>query len=553
MYAIIAAIPILSVIILMIIFNWSAKRAIPIAWALAALIAFFVWKMGFKNVTAYTVSGFFNALETLLILVGAVLIMNVMKHSGAMYAINRMFHGITKDARIQVLIVGFGFAGFLEGAAGLGTPAALAAPLLISVGFPPLAAVTITLIYNSTSVGFGAVGTPIFTVSSLVKDAVEALGGNIDVWAVDLTRFDAVGHAFGAAVIIYVGVCVLVKLFGKNRSFKDALPALPFCLFFALVFDFIYVFVAYVFGPEMPTIAASILTMFISMYAAKKGFMMPKEVWTFEPEADWDDEWRATAEVPAIKTSDMPLLKAWLPYILICIWLAISRMNLFGLKTWGNSIAIGINNIMGVEGLNWSFKPFWNVGVTPFLFVAILSIFIHKMDAPSVKSAFIESVKQIKGAAIALFFGVAMVNLYRYTNVNSSGMSSMLVEMASGIAAIAGKGGFVVLSPVIGVLGAFISGSCTVSCIMFSAVQFETATVLGLPQVIILALQIQGACIGNMICANNVIAACATSGIIGREGKVLRTNLLPCLIYCTVVIIVMGAAIMLGLDPHTLG
>ena len=136
MYAIIAFIPIIVTVVLMVGFNWPAKRALPLAWALAFVIGVAVWKMSITAAVTQTVIGFLEAFAVLVIIFGAILIMNTLAASGAMAAINRMFTGISSDARIQAIIIGFIFGAFIEGAAGFGTPAALAAPLLISVGFP---------------------------------------------------------------------------------------------------------------------------------------------------------------------------------------------------------------------------------------------------------------------------------------------------------------------------------------------------------------------------------------------------------------------------------
>lgn len=177
MYALIAFIPIIATVVLMIAFNWPAKRALPLAWLAACVIAFALWKMNIMDMAAYTITGFLSAIETLIIIFGAILIMNTLKRSGAMAAINRMFQGVTQDKRILAIIIGFVFGAFIEGAAGFGTPAALAAPLLISVGFPPLAAAIVALICNSTPVCYGAVGTPTNTAFTTVRDAVSSIGG----------------------------------------------------------------------------------------------------------------------------------------------------------------------------------------------------------------------------------------------------------------------------------------------------------------------------------------------------------------------------------------
>lgn len=551
MYALIAFIPIIVTVVLMVAFNWPAKRALPLAWILACVIAFAVWKMNIHDMAAYTITGFLSAFETLVIIFGAILIMNTLKRSGAMSAINGMFKGVTKDARILSIIIGWVFGAFIEGAAGFGTPAALAAPLLISVGFPPLAAAIVALICNSTPVCYGAVGTPTNTAFATVKDAVAAGGADPDTWKMALTKWSAISMAVGAFFIVFVAVCVLVKLFGKNKSFKDALPCIPFIIFTVAVFDIIYLLIATFIGPELVSLVAAVITLFVSIGAAKAGFLQPKETWTFAPEETWDRSWLSTTEVPEPKVSDMPLLKAFTPYIIIIAILVATRVCQNVGMGWASAMkafTIGTGKSGVILGLNWNWAILWNPGVI-FIIVALLTIVIQGMKGSEVSGAWKDTGKQVSGAAIALLFGVAMVNIFRYTNVSSDVMDgSMLLIMARGLAALAGKA-YVIVAPLIGVLGAFMSGSNTVSNTLFSSLQFETATILAMPQVFIVALQNNGGAIGNMVCVNNVVSACATTGTIGNEGKIIRTNIVPCIIYCAIVVIVLGGAMLMGINP----
>ena len=551
MYALIAFIPIIVTVVLMVAFNWPAKRALPLAWILACVIAFAVWKMNVHDMAAYTITGFLSAFETLVIIFGAILIMNTLKRSGAMSAINGMFKGVTKDARILAIIIGWVFGAFIEGAAGFGTPAALAAPLLISVGFPPLAAAIVALICNSTPVCYGAVGTPTNTAFATVKDAVAAGGADPDTWKMALTKWSAISMAVGAFFIVFVAVCVLVKLFGKNKSFKDALPCIPFIVFTVAVFDIIYLLIATFIGPELVSLVAAVITLFVSIGAAKAGFLQPKETWNFAPEETWDRSWLSTTEVPEPKVSDMPLLKAFTPYIIIIAILVATRVCQNVGMGWASAMkafTIGTGKSGVILGLNWNWAILWNPGVI-FIIVAVLTIVIQGMKGSEVSGAWKDTGKQVSGAAIALLFGVAMVNIFRYTNVSSDVMDgSMLLIMARGLAALAGKA-YVIVAPLIGVLGAFMSGSNTVSNTLFSSLQFETATILAMPQVFIVALQNNGGAIGNMVCVNNVVSACATTGTIGNEGKIIRTNIVPCIIYCAIVVIVLGGAMLMGINP----
>lgn len=553
MYALIACIPILVTIVLMIALNWPAKHALPLAWLLACIIGLAVWKMNMTNVVGYTITGFLDALTILVIIFGAILIMNTLKRSGGMSAINRMFNGITPDARIQTVIIGFAFGAFIEGAAGFGTPAALCAPLLISMGFPPLASAIVALILNSVPVINGAVGTPTNTALATVKESVSSMGGDPEAWKVAMGRWSAIGMDIGAFFIIFIAVAVLVKYFGKNKSIKDALPALPFTLLAAAVYTVFNLLINNFIGNELASLVAAVICLFILLFCAQKGILMPKDVWTFEDESTWDKSWLSTTEVPEPKISDMPLLKAWSPYIIIALVLVITRVSQRMGAGWGNamkSFSIGTGKSGVILGLNWNWALLWSPGII-FIIVALITVGIQGMTGEEVAGAWKDSFKQVTGAAIALLFGVAMVNIFRYSNTSIM-TDSMLFTMAKGIADLAGNG-FVVVSPLIGVLGSFMSGSNTVSNTLFAALQFETATILGLPQVLIVALQNQGGAIGNMVCINNVVAACATTGTIGNEGRIIRINIVPCIIFCVIVVVVLGGAIMAGVNPYPLG
>ena len=213
--------------------------------------------------------------------------------------------------------------------------------------------------------------------------------------------------------------------------------------------------------------------------------------------------------------------------------------------------AISLKNILGVSGVDWTFKWAWSPGILPFTIVALLIIPLHKMKGEQVKEAWKETGRMVSGAAIALLFGIAMVQLFRFSNVNASGLNSMLIEMARGLAALVGKG-YIVVAPLIGVLGAFISGSATVSTTLFSSLQYETATILALPELLIIAMQVSGGAMGNMTCVNNIVAACTTCGTIGAEGRLIRSNVVPMLIYCALTVLILGGAIMMGVNPFPL-
>lgn len=544
MYALLAFIPIVFCVVVMAIFNWPAKIAMPISWLITAVLGLLVWELDILAIIAYSVSGLFNSIEVLIIIFGAILLMNTLKLSGGMVAINNGFRSISPDARVQAVIIGFLFVSFLEAAAGFGTPAALAAPLMISLGFPPIAAVVVALVCDSACVAFGAIGTP-------VQQAITCLGGAEALDAAyigQMSLWTALPHAVVMIFLPFMANAIMCKVFSKEKSIMPALQALPFCLFSGFCFAVPYVLVNIFIGHEFPSLFGSLIALVITVIAAKYKFLTPKTVWHFGKESEWDESWKATHPLTAPKDSNMSLIKAWVPYVIIALVLVVTRIPALGIKGLLNDVSsifvIKSGNLFGVENtaftLKWAYVP-----GAAFIFVAIITVLLHKMKRKDVASAWIASFKQVSGAALALVFGLAMVQILRYSGSNdvlaTGEMKSMIFYMAEALSKV-GKGLYIIISPIIGVLGAFISGSNTVAVTLFANLQEQAANNLDLNPAIIVAANTIGGSIGNMICVNNVVAACATAGTAGREGRIIRINAIPAAIYTVVVILVLFVA-----------
>ena len=156
-----AALPIILAGVLLVGFRMPAKWAMPAVYVTAVVIALGVWNMPFVDVAASTVEGLFLTFDLLWIIFGAILLLKTLERSGGVAAIRRSFHDISDDRRVQVVIIAWLFGSFIEGAAGFGTPAAVAAPLMVAMGFPAAGAVMLGMMIQSTAVTFGAAGTPI--------------------------------------------------------------------------------------------------------------------------------------------------------------------------------------------------------------------------------------------------------------------------------------------------------------------------------------------------------------------------------------------------------
>lgn len=546
MLAIVAFLPILATLVLMTAFNWSAKNSLIVSWLMAGALAFFFWDINFKALTATSLYGVLKSLDVLIIVFGAVLVMNTLKASGATSAINRGFKNINPDKRVQACIIGFAFCSFIESAAGFGTPAALAGPLMVSLGFPPMAAAVIALICDSVAVSFGAVGTPVNMSVSLLgeKIATEAFTAEFAFWT-------ALPHAI-AGLFLPLGVLMITtKFFGPERSFKPALAAAPFALFAGASFSVPMLVIAMTLGHDFASLLAALFCICATVIAAKTGFLCPKKVWNFGDKEEWNPDWLATAKVSAPKESNMSLLMAWAPYLLIAVALVLTRIPQLGIKGILNdnpptALAPTISGILGYD-LNYTLKWAYLPG-TFFILVALLTCLLHKMRATQIKTAWKETFGQVSGAAIAVIFGLALVQIMSFDPDGAGEKLSMMTTMANALAKV-GKWPFIVISPFIGVLGSFVSGSNTVSNTLFTNLQYDTALALSLPGVFAVAMQTIGGAIGNITCINNAVAASATLGISGKEGKLIKINFIPMVIYTLVVVAVFIVTVALGITP----
>ncbi len=545
MFVLLASLPILLTIILMVGLNWPAKKVMPLAWLSAVVLAAAVWKMPAQWLAGATISGALSAFNILIIVFGAILLMNTLKNSGAISSINRTFHGISPDRRIQAIIIAFLFVSFIEGAAGFGTPAALAGPLLVSLGFPPLAAVVLALVGDSTAVSFGAVGTPIIggvarvLDGPAIRDAVSQYGWSWDTFIHQIGIWSAVPHLVMGTLMPLLIVIILTKLFGPRKNFKDAFEVAPFAIFAGLSFTIPYTLIAIFLGPELPSVLGALIAIAITITTARKGFLMPKKIWDFDKKENWSADWTGTVEPVALKDKKtIGTFSAWTPYLLVALILVITRIPSLGIKQLITSSAVTIawKEILGTS-LSYKLQLLYLPGTVPFILVSILTIFMHKMDKESVKRTWGKSLKQLIPATLALVFAVGMVNIMRFSGNNDSGMLDMLKTLSVAAASLLSPV-WIFMAPLVGILGAFMTGSNTVSNILFSGLQYEVAAQANLSRTIILGLQVVGGSAGNMICVHNVVAASTTVGLPGKEGQIIRTNIIPALIYSLVVSIV---------------
>lgn len=537
-FALAALAPIIAVMFFLVALRWPATRAMPVAYGATAALALGVWKMPGVYVAAASLRGAIIACTLLWIIFGAIVLLTTLRESGAAATIRRGFLDVSPDRRVQVIIVAWLFGSFIEGASGFGTPAAVAGPLLLALGFPALAAVMTCLVIQSTPVSFGAVGTPILVGmrESLnvpqVENALAAAGMSYDQFIVEIGVYTAIPHAIVGTLIPLIICGMLTRFFGQNRSFAEGLRVWPFAIFAGLAFTVPYLTVALTLGPEFPSLMGGLIGLAVVVPAARARFLAPSGVpWDFPPREDWQSDWMGafTGDVGKERPG-MTLLSAWTPYVLIAALLVLTRLPTLPLKAWLAGVSFGWSNILGTT-LSQSVQPLYLPG-SIFLVVSLATVLLHRMSGAEVKKAWADSAKMLAGPALALVFAVALVRVFIDSGTNGSGMESMPLVLAEFAASVAG-GTWPFFAAVIGALGAFVAGSNTVSDLMFSLFQYGVADRIGAPHLVILGLQALGGAAGNMITVHNVVAASATVGLVGKEGLLIRRTIVPMLYYVT--------------------
>ncbi len=533
-----AALPILAAGILLVGFRVPARLSMPAVYAIAALLALFVWQVPAARVAAASLQGLVIAFDILLIVFGAILLLNTLKHSGALAVIKDSFSRISPDPRIQIVIIVWTFGCFIEGAAGFGTAAALLAPLMVALGFPAMAAVMLGMTLQSTPVTFGAAGTPVLVglaggLEGPQLDAVLAAQGITQAdYLQSVTNQVVVFHGIVGTFIPLIMVLMTVRFFGRERSWRAGWAVAPFALLGGIAFTVPYALIGMVMGPEFPSMIGGLIGLAILVTAARAGFLMPRDHWSFPPPSEWPAEWLGTIEIAVDRASEaarnMALWRAWTPYVLIAVLLVATRLRTLPFGDWLRSFSVSFENIFGT-GISASSAPFY-LPATIFIATVAITIILHRMPMDAVTRAVGESTKTLLGAGFVLVFTVPMVRIYVNSEVNALDLASMPLALADWVAQSVG-GIWPLFAPSIGALGAFIAGSNTISNLMFGAFQFGVAQQLGLSTVTIVALQAVGAAAGNMIAVHNVVAASATVGFLGREGAILRKTLLPTLYY----------------------
>src|SRR5699024_8200235 len=491
---IIGIIPLLIVFLFLVVLRWTARTSMLLAFISVLVLAISVWKVPMNKIVGASFIGIETAFHILYVVFGALLLLNTLKESGALGVIRNSIADVTQDRRIQVIIILWIFGAFLEGAAGYGSTGAVIGSMLVGLGFPAMAAALMVMIFQSTSVTFGAAGAPISIGISAglgdgkLEDVNSALHvSSWDQFLLEMTGKVALIHGVVGTLIPLFMVVLLCGFFGERKSFKEGFGAWKFAIFGGLCLTIPYVLSAFFLGPQFPSLLGCLRGIIPAVLATKKGWCMPKDtVWVFGEKSGWNKDWIGTMEIESEKFATFSILKSWLPYILMATLLFITNAAFLPFSSWLEKSNIEINNIFG-SGLSTDLGLLTSPGAV-FLLVSILTFWIHDMKWSSYKKALKNSLKTIGTAAASLIFAVPMVQVFLHSDGGAAGFESMPTTIAMGLTFISGNL-WAFIAPAIGAMGAFLAGSNVFSNLMFSQFQLKMALNSSLSLSWIVALQ----------------------------------------------------------------
>jgi len=482
-----AILPIIWLIIALSGLKMPGYKACSIALVLTLVLAIFFWKLDAVYAATGVLEGILNALWPIcLVIVAALFTYNLILRTGAMDSIKKMLAGVSRDKRVLTLIIGWGFGIFMEGMAGFGTAVAIPASMLAGLGLNPFAAVIACLVANTTPTAFGSVGIPLVTLSAVTKVGANALAANT---------------AIIEALIFFIGPFIMVCIVGGG------IKALKGVFIVTLVASLSFLVPAYitatVLGAELPDIVGSICSMVCTITAAK--------IFNKEPQEEYCIEVNKTQEEKTLSFGKS--VQAWCPFILIFLMLMFTSTLCAPIH---DAIAVFKTSTSVYAGKGANTLTFSWIN-TPGIIIFIAAIIGGIIQGAKVSMMFEVLLNTLKAnwktiVTICAVMSTAKVMSY----------SGMISDIASLLVVVTG-GAYPLISPLIGSIGGFVTGSGTSTSVLFGGLQVQTAQNLGLSTAWMGAANTLGAGIGKMICPQSIAIGASAIGKSGSESKILRS------------------------------
>lgn len=477
---ILSILPFLIFVFLIFVKKTTLLKSSFVTLVLYVLLAIFYWKILPNYLFVSVGKGFFVALDIFLIIFGAIFFLEILKKLNIIKNISYYLSHLSKDYRIQIIIIAWFFEALLEGTAGFGTPAAIAVPLLIGVGLSPISSLVLSLLGNSAPGIFGAAGTPI---------------------KIGYSTLPISGVPYLAALLNMVGV--LIPLFmmwfvtrDRQNKNKEFIGIIPFAIWSGLLFLAPSLLAARFIGQEFPTIVGSIVGLVLVLVSIRFKIFTPKDEISLN-------------EIKEEKPS-MSLLSSFLPYIILVIFLIAGKFILGNLN-----IPIGI-------GFNHNFNLF-NPGVVFVIVAIVFAIFSKaKITLSHLKNSFVGAINPFLVISLMLIMVQIMIN----AGNNLSGLLSPIKLLSS----LMENSLIPLFAPVAGAFGSFMTGSVTTSNVLFGTLFYTASLGAGIKTALILALLVVGAGFGNMIAMADILTAEAVIGEKNQERKIIKNVIIPCLV-----------------------
>lgn len=515
--------------------SMPSSKALPITAFVTYFIMLLIFGQDPNLIHATVVKGLLVAWTPILIIAGAIFLFRTMEATGSLSVIKEWLNTISTNKVAQLMIVGWAFPFLIEGASGFGTPAAIAAPVLVGLGFSPIRVAILTLIMNSVPVSFGAVGTPTWFGFS----------------AISLTEMETLTIGFKSAIMnsaaaLFIPPIALLFVVKPRGVLKNWL----FILLSIIATVAPYIILAN-YSYEFPSLVGGTIGLLVSVLLAQKGIGLSKEA----IELQESDEVEKSISYTDTNKVDQPKARLNLATATFPLWgtillLVLTRIPQLGIKqlitmtepalvssfgflgniTISPALVVGLDSIFGTS-VSWSHAILYVPSLLPFVLISIVAFFLCGASSKT-KPVFKETVAKMKDPTLALLGALVFVNLMMMGKEQSAvtAIGNHLAELTGSMWTYA--------APFLGALGTFFSGSNTISNLTFGGIQDAIATELSLNRTTVLAMQSVGGAMGNMVCINNIVAIASVLSLVNIEGYILKRTVRAMLVYGVVVALV---------------